>query len=800
MRVLLIAGLIAVTSLSIQQLANAQTTASEQWTWMGGSTGNGNISGVHGDLGIPAPENTPGSRNTAASWTDKSGNFWLFGGSGTDDSGNLGRLNDMWEFNPSLGTYGEWAWMGGSSTMSSGGYGYGQPGVYGKPGTFATGNIPGGRNGAAAWADSNGNFWLFGGDGIDVNGIAGELNDLWEFNPSKNEWAWIGGTNGLCCDSDGYQNSGTYGSPGTPAAGNLPGGRMGASSWTDLSGNLWLFGGYGYDGSGNEGYLNDLWEFNPSLGAHGEWAWMAGSSSLSCYGCGQSGSYGSPGSPASGNIPGGRDDAASWTDGSGNFWLFGGSGYDASGHLGNLNDVWEFNPSLGTYGEWAWMGGKSSLTCFLQGTYPKQRLECIGSGTTGALGTPATGNIPLGRSLAAIWTDLSGNFWLFGGYGACPQFVETVGFFDDLWEFSPSTNEWAWMGGNAGSNFGGQQGVYGTLESPAAGNLPGSRQDTMTWTDNSGNFWLFGGYGDPGGTGWFSADNLNDLWVYQPPITRPTVTVTPSSSSLTAAQILQVIVAVIGEDGTPVATGSVTLSDGAYTSDVTSLTSGSAIIDVPAGELSVGNDTLTTTYTPDVTSLLVYSTAKGVASVTVAKAQQTIAFTPVAGTQYALTSLPIAATATSGLTVVLASATSAVCTVSGSTVSLLTPGVCVIHATQGGSSLYFTAPLVSLDIVVDKAQQTISFPAITATEYALGQVTLAATASSGLTVAFNSATPTVCGVTGTTASLLQQGTCIVQATQAGDSLYAAAPLVQQNIPVHLVAQTITFPAPTAEQF
>ena len=34
---------------------------------------------------------------------------------------------------------------------------------------------------------------------------------------------------------------------GTPAAGNISGGRYGASSWTDSSGNFWLLGGVGYD-------------------------------------------------------------------------------------------------------------------------------------------------------------------------------------------------------------------------------------------------------------------------------------------------------------------------------------------------------------------------------------------------------------------------------------------------------------------------------------------------------------------------------------------------------------------------
>jgi N-acetylneuraminic acid mutarotase len=44
----------------------------------------------------------------------------------------------------------------------------------------------------------------------------------------------------------------------------MPGGRNSISSWIDTSGNLWLFGGDGYDSTGELGYLNDLWQYNPS--------------------------------------------------------------------------------------------------------------------------------------------------------------------------------------------------------------------------------------------------------------------------------------------------------------------------------------------------------------------------------------------------------------------------------------------------------------------------------------------------------------------------------------------------------
>jgi N-acetylneuraminic acid mutarotase len=114
-------------------------------------------------------------------------------------------------------------------------------------------------------------------------------------------------------------------------------------SWSDASGNLWLFGGLGYDSTSAFGVLNDLWKFDPALGANGEWAWMGGSNAVGSNG-GQSGVYGTLGTEASTNAPGGRDNAVSWSDASGNLWLFGGLGYDSTGIEGDLNDLWKYQP------------------------------------------------------------------------------------------------------------------------------------------------------------------------------------------------------------------------------------------------------------------------------------------------------------------------------------------------------------------------------------------------------------------------------------------------------------------------
>ena len=56
---------------------------------------------------------------------------------------------------------------------------------------------------------------------------------------------------------------GVYGSKGMLALTNQPGGRKDSVGWTDLSGNLWIFGGFGYYANNSAGYLNDLWKYTP---------------------------------------------------------------------------------------------------------------------------------------------------------------------------------------------------------------------------------------------------------------------------------------------------------------------------------------------------------------------------------------------------------------------------------------------------------------------------------------------------------------------------------------------------------
>lgn len=289
------------------------------------------------------------------------------------------------------------------------------------------------------------------------------------------QWTWQGGL-------DTVNGNGIYGTQGAAAASNLPGARYDSSSWIDSSGNLWLFGGYGFGSTGGAQYLNDLWRYSPSTGL---WTWVSGSNGENA-----GGAYGTLGTAAAGNVPGARYSASTWTDSSGDLWLYGGYGYDSTGTVGRLNDLWRYSPNTGL---WSWVSGSNVANA---------------SGVYGALGTAAAGNVPGARYSANSWIDSSGELWLFGGVGY--DSTGAVGNLNDLWQYSLSTGLWTWVSGGNGDN---SAGVYGTLGSGSAVDVPGARQAASSWTDSSGNLWLYGGYGYDS-TG--AAGYLNDLWQYNP--------------------------------------------------------------------------------------------------------------------------------------------------------------------------------------------------------------------------------------------------------------------------------------------
>jgi hypothetical protein len=406
-----------------------------EWVWIKGSSTPGNH-GHYGTQGIPAQNNNPPAIYEGCEWKDLNGNFWLFGCWSI-----LGAIADLWKYEPLTN---EWTWMKGSGIPND-------TGSYGIQGVSSPSNNPPSRiRGTASWTDNQGNLWLFGGD------MGYPKSDLWKYSISTNEWTWMKGPNVP-------NQPGIYGIQGIPSTLNNPPSRTEcASSWTDNSGNLWLFGGFYI-----AGFLNDLWKYDVFTN---EWTWMKGDSLIN-----RPSVFGIKGIENSTNIPHSRCAYNHSKDGVGNIWLFGGTYWYA-----DYNDLWRFNPNTNN---WAWMNGDS-----IGNSYGVYGTKCIESST----------NVPSARfENRAGWTDSYGNFWTFGG---CEAVFSLDSVRNDLWMYCLATNHWIWVSGDNAFNPGGNWGTKG-VSSP--NNKPNGRAGSVGWSDNNGHLYLFGGSG-----------SYNDLWKF----------------------------------------------------------------------------------------------------------------------------------------------------------------------------------------------------------------------------------------------------------------------------------------------
>jgi hypothetical protein len=209
---------------------------------------------------------------------------------------------------------------------------------------------------------------------------------------------------------------------------------------------------------------------------------------------------------------------------------------------------------------------------------------------------------------------------------------------------------------------------------------------------------------------------------------------------------------------------------------------------IVSGPATLSGNTLTITGAGNVTveaeqeGNTVYNPAPPVSrSFTVAKANQTITFGALAPKTFGDAPFALGATVSSGLPITY-SIVSGSATVTGNMLTITGAGTVVINAAQAGNTNYNAATPVSQNLTVQKANQTISFPAIGPKNLGDPPFALSATASSGLAISFRVVSGPAT-LSGNSLSLTGTGTVVVEATQPGNINYNPAAAISQSISV-----------------
>jgi hypothetical protein len=168
-------------------------------------------------------------------------------------------------------------------------------------------------------------------------------HDLWRFNLSSQQFAWLYGT-----DIDSVYP--VYGQKDFSSRWNTPGSRILVRNWIDdRRGKLYMFGGYGKFVSSSQPFLADMWKFDAQTL---EWAWIGGSKVLNDVGV-----YGSIGIFSPNNRPAPTTlQCAAFCELRKLIFLYGG----ASPHepfLSPINTLWAFDL---VSQQFAWLSGSST--------------------------------------------------------------------------------------------------------------------------------------------------------------------------------------------------------------------------------------------------------------------------------------------------------------------------------------------------------------------------------------------------------------------------------------------------------
>lgn len=379
-------------------------------------------------------------------------------------------------------------------------------------------------NGNQLIRKSNDNIYLYGNDGFNNIGTT----SFWVYNLTIKQWK--------CIQVKNLATS--YGQKGVFSATNCPGNRLNSITFTDNLGNLYLFGGGGYN-------INDLWKYDIVLE---QWAWISGYNDTT----GVFGNLGPIGVASQNYFPAIRLNARTILATDGMVYLYG--GVNSLNNSSKTMNLWRYNP---TTNEWTLLTNKilpdnSSLPSQVVGqigveaptNYPGYLLNftcwfynnslwyyggsqesstsdsavqkkvwkfnlatqlwvCMKNPTTvpGIFGQQLvsdSNNTPPSLQDISTATVINDEAYFIGGYelGGTSTTTNTFGLHNSLWKYDMLTNEWTWMKGTIFTN---RPGFYGKKGIESVDNIPVCKRNTFLWNEN-GTIKTFGGRGTQGAT------------------------------------------------------------------------------------------------------------------------------------------------------------------------------------------------------------------------------------------------------------------------------------------------------------
>jgi len=178
-------------------------------------------------------------------------------------------------------------------------------------------------------------------------------------------------------------------------------------------------------------------------------------------------------------------------------------------------------------------------------------------------------------------------------------------------------------------------------------------------------------------------------------------------------------------------------------------------------------------------------------TLTVIKADQTIAFGNFPPARYGDPDFIITAVTSSSLGVTFSSGNPGVAVITESTLHISGAGTTSITASQAGNQNFNPAPDVTRSLIVNKADQVISFPAIDPVVYGVADFDAGASSSSGLPVIYGSDDASVAEVTDGKIHIRSAGITNISAGQPGNNNFNPALERLTTLRVEKAVLTIT---------